>query len=469
MFSRLPTLKSFALTPSALASLFFAGVVVCSCSSTRRAEINLQTVLHTSPGSHQLFDSNQITNALLEFGGNNKAAFSVLKAASSETNTIVDAGRIIDTNRFVRAGAIYGIGQLGGSVPEAAPFLWELIYSPSKKGFDRSMAFRSLQNLGLEMRDVPSLAKLLASPVCDQNILTKLVPETISELIETNPQAAKPYLQIVENLLDDANSDTQFRAALALVRSEGAANPKIFSALHALYHRPNDRFNMYYKNISAGVLANAGPGAKALVPDLLELAKLPDENYIYQSIAKIAPELGSQFLEIAQALKEQQRAQMWVDKWKSGVYTMDELRAALKEQYQAQTASKHLAEMGASAKIALPDLIQALWGKDEGTRNEILADIHKIDPQVTVTKIDVDNVPFNGALSSANSVLEKMPASPQNRILTDSCSQMIYSSGWVSSEELAVFTNGLAAQAPIAYREFLEGLKPPTCAKPVQK
>jgi|GEM_PF-3532111 hypothetical protein len=470
MFSRLPTLKSFALAASIFVSLVFVGGGVCSCSSTRHAETNLKTALHTRPGkNYRMFDADQITNALVEFDGNREVAFTVLKEASNETNMLVDAGRIIDTNNFVRAGAIYGIGQLGKSVPEAAPFLWKIIYAQDRRSIDRWMAFQSLQTIGFEARDIPALAKLLSSPASNQNILTRLVPETISELIETNPPAAKPFLPAVEILLDDPNPDIQFRAALALIKSEGAGNTKIFAALHALFQRPNDRASKYYKNIAAQILGEAGPRARPLVPDLLEFAKLPDEADTYQLVAKIAPELGSQIPTVAQALKEQQHEQMWADKWETGSYTLDDLRSALKEPDQTLIAAKHLAEMGAAAKSAVPDMIQAMWGKWEPMRDEILTDIHKIDPQLKIIKIDVNNPPVIVALGSAHTALEKMSASPRNKALTDSCFQMFFTAGWVLPEELAALTNSLGIQAPEAYRAYVEGLKPPTCGKPVQK
>ena len=452
------------LAVSGTSGFALACVVLCSCGSSRSAAAHLQAALHTRPSGHQLFDSNQITNAVQEFGENREAAFTVLKAASNETNTLVNAGRIIDANKFVRAGAIYGIGQLAKSVPEVTPFLWDVIYSPSRNGLDRWMAFRSLQNIGFQAQDIPVLAKLLSAPASNQNILTKVVPETISGLIETNPPAAKPYLSSVENLLDDSNPDTQFRAALALVKFEGGGNPKVFSALHALFQRPNDRHSEYYKNIAAQILGEAGPAAKPLVPDLVEFARLPDEGYTYQLVARIDPELGPQIPEVAQALKDQQRAQMWAEKWKSGSYTLDDLRSALKEEDQASIAAKHLAEMGAAAKAAVPDMIQALWGKDEDTRDAIVAGLHKVDPQVVVAKIYVTNIP--AAFGGVYSILEKMPASQQNRTLKDSCQQILFMGGWLLPEELATFTNSLAVQAPDAYRAFVEGLKPATCSKP---
>lgn len=73
------------------------------------------------------------------------------------------------------AATDYGIGQLGKSVPEAIPFLWEIIYSRSAA--DRFQAFRSLQYIGFDASDIPMLAKLMANPASNQNILTKLVAE----------------------------------------------------------------------------------------------------------------------------------------------------------------------------------------------------------------------------------------------------------------------------------------------------
>jgi len=410
-------------------------------------------VLHTRPGGHQLFDSNQITDAIQAFGKNHEAAFVILEKAGN------------DTNRFVRAGAIYGMGELGKSVPEVTPFLWEVVYS-SRNSLDRCRAFQSLQKIGFEPPDIPKFARLLSNLACNQNILTMLVPEAISGLIESNSPVARPYLISVESLLDDSDPDTQFRAALALVKSQGANNPKIFSALHELFQRPNNRDNKYYKMLAVQILGDAGPVARPLVPDLLEFAKLPDEGDTYRVVAEIAPELGAKIPEVAQVLKEQQREQRWTEKWRSGSYSFEDLRTALTDPAQALTAANHLAEIGVTAKAAVPEMIKALWGKDEDTRNKILADIHKIDPRVTVTKIDVDDSPFAGAFGSADSVLEKMPASPENNALKNACAQMMGGAGWVLPEELAAITNNLAVGAPAAYHAFLEGLKPAACVKP---
>jgi hypothetical protein len=295
MFSRLPTLKNFAKAAGGLAGLILICAGLYSGCSNRSAKADLQAALNSRPGAHQAFDPDKIDKAIQEFGSHRKTAFVVLEEASNETNTIINAGSVIDTNRFVRAGALYGMGQLGESVPEVTPFLWGVIYSPSRNSVDRCLAFQSLQKIGFEPRDIPTLAKLLSNPACNQTILTLLVPETISGLIESNPPAATQYLSSVENLLDDSNPDTQFRAALALVKSERADNPKIFSALHTLFQRPKNRDSEYYKFLAAQILGEAGPAARPLVPNLWEYAKSASEvgvqKSVYDAIAKIEPDL----------------------------------------------------------------------------------------------------------------------------------------------------------------------------------
>lgn len=457
-FHCLPSGGNFFRARGILTGLVLVCAGISCCASTESAKMNLEAVLHSRYVSGSYVDSGQITNAIQAFGTNRAAAFPVLVEASDERNNVVVSR------------ALFLMGQLGKSVSEVQPFLWAVVRSPSRSVIDRAAAFQSLQKIGFEPRDIPTLAQLLSGSACDHNVLTLLVPEAISGLIEVNPSAAKPYLSLVENLLEDSNPDTQFRAALALIKSEGAGNPRIFSALHTLFQRPNDNKSEYYKMLAAQALAKAGPSAKPLVPDLLQFAKLPDEGDVYQDIAQIAPRLGSKIPEVAQVLKEQQRERMWEKKWKSGLYTMDDLRAALKDPNQTLTAAQLLSEKGAVAKTAVPEMIRAMWGKDEYTRNKILADIHKIDPQVTVTKIELfkgnQGEPVNTALNSAYSALQKMPSSPQIKTLKNTCFQMFFPTSWILPDELAALTNSLAEQAPKAYEAYLDGLKPPVCVKP---
>jgi RNA polymerase sigma factor (sigma-70 family) len=406
---------------------------------------HLRIVLHTRPTTHQIYDYEQITNAIEKFGNKERLAFNILRE------------NVGDSEEFVRAGAFAGIGFIGKSVPEAAPFLWNVLYSSSSR--DLWFIFRALQNIGFGPWDLPALTELLGDPISNGNILTELVPEAIAEQIARNPQTAKPYLPSIEMLLDDPNPDTQFRAALALIKAEGAHNPKIFSVLHALFQRQNSHQNEYYENLAVQIVGDTGPVARPLVPDLLDFAKSAGEIGVqeatYQAIAKIEPDLSSQIPGVARALKEQQDDKMWSEKWKSGSYTFDDLRAALKDRSQALTAADHLVEMGAEAKGAVPGMIKALWGKDEDTRNKIVTDIHKIDPSVVITKINMTSIYTGGA----HEVLDKQPDTQQNKILKGDLVTLELFSGWCLPEELAAFTNKLAAQDPDAYRAFVKDNK----------
>lgn len=413
-----------------------------------KAIADLRAALHSRPKSHDLYDVGLITNAIQEFGNNQqdqRVAFGVLQ----ET--------VGDSERFVRAGSIFGIGYLGKSLPEASPFLWNLLYSASAS--DPWNKFEALRKIGFRIWDMPQLTVLLGDPISDGGILTELVPEAITGLIQNNPVAAKPYLSVIEDLLDDPNPDTRFRAALALIKSEGANNPKIFSALHALFQRPNNHHNEYYKFLAAKTLGNSGPSARPLVPDMLEFAKSASEisvqEAVYDAIAEIEPDLGAQNPEVAKALEERQDDQMWAQKWKSGSYALDGLRAALRNQRQALTAANHLAQIGAEAKDAVPDMIRALWGKDEDTRNAILADIYKVDPQALVRKINMATI----ITGNVHEVLDHEPNTQQNKLLKQDLITLELFSGWCLPEELAAFTNKLAAQDPEAYRAFVESNK----------
>ncbi|HWY29923.1 MAG TPA: sigma-70 family RNA polymerase sigma factor [Candidatus Acidoferrum sp.] len=412
-------------------------------SKLDEAIAHLREVLHTRPTTHEIYDSAKITNAIEAFGLYRRDALNVLL-----DNTT-------DPEEFVRDGSISGMGYLGKYLPEVPAILWNMIYSTTNS-YDHWIIFQALKRTGFAASDLAALTGLLTNdPICNGSILTELVPQAVASLIEANPQGTKPYLFSVESLLDDSDPDVRFRAALSLIKSEGTNNPKIFSSLHELFQRPNNRSSEYYKYLAAEVLRDDGPAAQPLVPDLLGFAKTAREigvqEAVYRSVAKIKPDLGSKNDDVAKALKEQEDASMWQEKWKSGTYSFDDLRAALKDQAQTLTAANHLAEMGTNAIEAVPDMIKALWGRDEDTRNKILEDIHKVDPQVVVTKISMTKI-ITGNL---HEFLDKQPPTQQNKMLQQDVVTLELFSGWCLPEELSDFTNKLAQQNQDAYTVFV--------------
>jgi RNA polymerase sigma factor (sigma-70 family) len=405
---------------------------------------HLRLALNTPPDrqTHQLYDYQQITNAIWAFGDKRLAAFEVLKEYTG------------DKEEFVRFGAYSGIGYLGKSVPAAAPVLWNDFYSTSPQARrDPWIIFNALRNIGFGAWDLPQLTSLLSDSICDHNILTEQVPEAVSKVIQNNPQAAKPYLPAIENLLDDTSSNVQVRAALALLQTEGTHNPKVVSTLHELFQRPNDREGEYYKFLAAQILGDAGATSKPMVPDMLTFAKSAGEagmqNSVYAEIARIEPDFAIQDTNVALAVKQQQDDQRWKEKWDSGSYTFDDLRVAIKSPHQALIAANHLAEMGSDAEPAVPDMIHAIWGKDEVARNEILADVYKVDPQATVIKIKTSRLPLGNALE----VLDKEPKTQDNKDLIQEL-YVLEGTEWCLPDELAAFTNELAAKNPKAYQEY---------------
>ena len=413
------------------------------------AVAHLREVLHTRPTTHELFDSEGITNAIDAFGLYRRDAFNVLLDYSynSDTNTI-------HSEEYVRVGSIFGMGYVGKYLPEVPPTLWAMISSAPI--IDRFYIFSALKQIGFTTDDLPALTGLLADEDSMQGLLSRNVPQAIADVLKDNPQSVASYIPPLENLLENGGSNAQFRVALALIESQGTNNPNVLPAIHALFQRPNDRHNQYYKLLAAEILGDVGQTAQPLVPDLLDFAKSASEigvqESVYDAIAKIEPDTASQNEGVAEALKKQQDAKMWDEKWKSGKYTFDDLLAALKDPNQAYIAADHLAEMGTNAVAAVPDMIKALWGMNEDARNHILEDIHKIDPQVVVTKINVTS--FN--TGNLHEFLDKQPPTQQIKLLQQDVVNFELFSGWVLPEEFADFTNRLAQQNLDAYKDFVK-------------
>jgi len=413
------------------------------------AVAHLREVLHTRPTTHELFDSEGITNAIDAFGLYRRDAFNVLLDYSynSDTNTI-------HSEEYVRVGSIFGMGYVGKYLPEVPPTLWAMISSAPI--IDRFYIFSALKQIGFTTDDLPALTGLLADEDSMQGLLSRNLPQAIADVLKDNPQSVASYIPPLENLLENGGSNAQFRVALALIESQGTNNPNVLPAIHALFQRPNDRHNQYYKLLAAEILGDVGQTAQPLVPDLLDFAKSASEigvqESVYDAIAKIEPDTASQNEGVAEALKKQQDAKMWDEKWKSGKYTFDDLLAALKDPNQAYIAADHLAEMGTNAVAAVPDMIKALWGMNEALRNNILDDIHKVDPQMVVTKIYVTS--FN--TGNLHEFLDKQPPTQQIKLLQQDVVNFEWFSGWVLPEEFADFTNRLAQQNLDAYKDFVK-------------
>jgi RNA polymerase sigma factor (sigma-70 family) len=397
---------------------------------------------------HLLPSYDQIKQALEQFGGDREAAFRALVNELQNSN-----------EQWVHDGALWAMGQLGSSVPEAVPFLWDTIRSSGIDdadyqrglGRDKLAAFGALRAIGFTSKDVPDLTELLSNP------LRRPASQTISQLIQQDPAGTAEFIPAIDKLLNSPDQNTRAFAALALLQSNGAQDPRILTPIQELFAGPANMTNRFYRANAMGALENMGAAAKPLIPDLLKYAGTEEgsEAGVYTTIAAIDPSMGQLIPQVAQALQTQAVDQQWTQKWQSGSYSYDDLLAGLKLTSQAKTAATHLGEMGSSAQSALPNMLAALEGQDDDARNAMLASIQKIDPQVTVQKVEWQTCMFG--VVHAQSVYANKPVTPQDKSL-DSSLINLQLRGWLTQDELAHYVTQLAAINPAVSQAFVTGV-----------
>lgn len=378
-----------------------------------QAKEALHAALHQRT-KHEAPAYDEIKQALDKFGDNRKAAFDLLVKEIQDASQHEDPPRTPwNSDRGVRSGALWAIGQIGPSVPEAASFLWDTVHSSTGSDWDKTPALAGLYAIGFTPKDLPDLTELLSGPQC------VFAGRWISELLQRDPTGTAPFAPAIEKLLDAPDQNTRSFSALALLQSRGTQDPRIIEEIQKLFAGPGDPQDRVYRVYAVGVLKDVGPAAKPLIPDLLSYAgsvtDVGSATYAYAAIAAIDPGMAQLVPQVARALEEQSSGEQWAQKWKSGSYTDDDLLAALKLPSQALTAAAHLGEKGSSAQNAVPQMLAALEGKDEDTRDAILEAIHKIDPQVVVSKVSADT--FLAGVAYANGVFASRPKTHLDELL----------------------------------------------------
>lgn len=390
---------------------------------------------------HWLPAYDQIKQALGEFGSDREAAFRVLVKELQDSN-----------EQWVHFGALWAMGELGQSVPDATPFLWDTIHSSTGPGIDKQFAFAALHTIGLTSKDLPALTELLSQP------LRMSVARVIPQLLQQDPAGTAEFIPAIEKLLDSPDPNTRAFSALALLQSNGAQDPRIAEQIHELFAGPENDSNRLPRAWATGALQYSGAAARPFISDLLNYAGTQTEEgsqAAYTAIAAIDPGLGQLIPQVAQVVQAQAADQQWTQKWQSGSYSYNDLLAGLKVPSQAQTAASHLGEMGSSAQNAVPSMLAALEGKDEDIRDAILASIQKIDPQVAVPKVELQT--FDTGIAYAEGAFAAQPGTPQDKVLQKS---MEYDRirGWLTQDELAHYVTQLAAVDPAVSQAFVTGV-----------
>lgn len=418
-----------------------------------QAKAALRTALHIRT-KHLAPAYDEIKQALDKFGDNRKAAFDLLVKEIQDGSKNPDPPFTpVNDDRIVRSGALWAIGQIGQSVPEAAPFLWDTIHSSAAPMWDKQSALGALHTIGFTPKDLPDLTEILSNP--DRVFACRF----ISELLRQDPAGAAAFVPAVENLLDAPDQNTRAFSALALLEHSGTQDARIVPAIQELLAGREDDQNRVSRVWAVTALKDAGPAAKPLIPDLLGYAGSVTDvgaaTYAYAAIAAIDPGMAQLVPQVAQALEEQSNGEQWAQKWKSGSYSYDDLLAGLKLPSQALTAAAHLGEVGSSAQNAVPQMLAALEGKDEDTRDKILEHIQKIDPEVTVPKVSADT--FTAGLVHATGVFASRPKTRVDELL-DSLMTRDRLRGWLTREELAHYVTRLATFDPSVSQAFVTGV-----------
>ena len=360
-----------------------------------RATAKLRAALEVPPRKGtRSYPSSAVEDAVAAFGPYQEHAFGILKAA------------VEGDNQEARSQAVAALGRIGKNVPAAKELLWKLLRS----GEDpvSFYALSSLGNSGFLPEDLGTLAAMI--PGQTDQLLVRYLPEQIARAIQRDPEAMKPYLGPVEALLQDADPAVRFSAACALAEVRGAQDPEIVKGLTAglaisdRYRLRNEATGEVVRHLMAlETLQRMGPPARAALPELQAFVRLTPDSVIREvalrTIGAIDPEIGGDLPEVQSVLAKDERRASLAERLQAGTYAPEDLTEGLQEPFTVSLAASRLAELGPGASRSVPELVKAMAGKDEATRDEVLAAIKAIDPKYVVERVPREPV-AQGALAA---------------------------------------------------------------------
>jgi RNA polymerase sigma factor (sigma-70 family) len=421
---------------------------------------NLRDALHRPRSEYGVkqYPSEDVMWAILAFGPQRQAAFAVLKEAVADPDAEVRQ-LAVSAMGLVGSPARPQTGLVGEPASEAAPFLWNILL-----GDDRelgALALSSLRSIGFQSEDIPRLADLLirssgGSITLDgwrqQNgdqMLRRYIPGAVADLLQRNPDAAA-YAGKFESLLDDSRPEVRFEAACALARYEAGSNPKIFFELTAGLQSGDNLMPL----MALETLQTLGPAAEPMMPAVSNYANASVDlmrEIAFRTLGRIDNNLRYTLPEVDQALKEDESLAAW-NQQAMGRRSYDDLLAALKDPRLAPAAAKELGAMGPSAAAALPDLLAALAGQDEASRDRIVEAIQGIDPNVTISKVNAKTI-ADAALAAHLTLMEEANT---NTALAELLRQATSrTSRWCTRQELTNLVDQLAALDAETCRRFV--------------
>jgi HEAT repeat protein len=418
----------------------------------------LRAALHAAPRSRlgtRSYPPDEVAQAILNYGSYRKEAFSIL----------VEAARSADLETRKRAISAMGFvgmpstpqraqqGLIGEPAPDAKAFLWAVVREPNQEL--AHFALSGLRSIGFDATEIPSLVALMMKGSDDQ--LRRYLPEVIAETLAADPVSAAPYLAELEELLNHADPRLRFQAACALAKQRAATQPEILPHLTTgLQSREH-----LEQLMALETLQKIGKDAEPVLPALMTYANTVQDDVLrrvaFTTIGAIKQELRSVLTGVDQALQEQERTAKWQQKFTSGDYSHEDLMAALKEPLFTVRAAQKLAESGVAAKDAVPAMLESLAGKDQASRDQIMEAIGKIDPSVTVSKINSRIVAQAGVYARLK-LEEQEPTKERAFMVRLLQKQLMGNSEWVTQEELRLLAQQIAEVDAQAHEIFVTEL-----------
>jgi RNA polymerase sigma factor (sigma-70 family) len=400
-----------------------------------------------------------VLEAMAAFGDHQEQLFAALRQAVLEPSP---AG---DRHHLPAGRALRAMGQLSKSLPGLTPFLWEK--TGQGEWLIRVAAFSALRQLGFESSDLPALTRLLGDSTHENAspALRAALPRAIDDVFRKSPEASAAYLpSLVEVFEGASDSFTRFAAAAALLGTPEGSDSRVIETLRnglreGLNVSITDRRTINV-NLAIERAGAAGDAAKPLVPDLLEVARTSGEvhqrNAAWLAIGQIQPELRAEIPELDQAITRDAETRQVREAVSQGFGTQDELMRALRDPATALKAATTLGETGVHSPEVIPAMVAALAGMDEESRDQVVAAIHKLDPQAQIERVPSE-VMFD-AVIFADSAFEAHPAADRKveveRLLSD---QRMFSS-WRTRDEILGVAKRLAALDVSTAQAFAKGI-----------
>lgn len=424
-------------------------------TSLARARARLQSALEAPPRKGtRSYPSEAVENAMADFGPYHAEAFEILKAT-------IEAGE-----PEARLQAIAALGRVGKNVPDARAQLWRLL--KDSDDHVQSLALMALGNSGIQPEDIATLAQLIPDQTNQQ--LIRYLPESIARAIQRDPEAMKPHLGPVEGLLHHEDSAVRFSAACALAELRGPQDPQILKTLAAGLAvsdedgRPSEATGEAVRHLMAiETLQRMGPAAKAVLQELKAFANTTPDPVIREvalrAIGTIDPEAVAKHAEVHAVISKDEQRNSLFERLQAGTFSSEDLSQGLKEPFTTRLAASVLGELGPGAQSSLPELDKALAGKDEATREEILAAMRKIDPNHVVERVDRTPV-AQGALAAQIELETQRSQGELNTATAASLEQLIDrfrigNTSWYTRGEVAEFAEQLQKANPVLWNVFV--------------